>query len=102
MGLLGLAVGLKAEVVHPPGPIHDLQNRLAPIQGHDLALALDHDPIHALSPGTVQWGESQEVRGSGKQPSGLKKEPWMLLWRLVCLISRAVFFQKPEQVPLFP
>lgn len=100
MGLLGLAVGLKAEVVHPPGPIHDLQNRLAPIQGHDLALALDHDPIHALSPGTVQWGESQEV--SGKQPSGLKKEPWMLLWKLVCLISRAVFFQKPEQVPLFP
>lgn len=50
MGLLGLAVGLKAEVVHPPGPIHDLQNHLAPIQGHDLALALGHDPIHALSP----------------------------------------------------
>lgn len=50
MGLLGLAVGLKAEVVHPPGPIRDLQNPLAPIRGHDLALALDHDPIHALSP----------------------------------------------------
>lgn len=50
MGLLGLAVGLKAEVAHPPGPIHDLQNHLAPIRGHDLALAPDHDRIHAPSP----------------------------------------------------
>lgn len=61
MALPGLAVGLKAEVAHPPAPIHDLQNHLAPIRGHDLALALDHDPIHALSPGKTQAAESQEL-----------------------------------------
>lgn len=50
VALPGLAVGLRAEVARPPAPIHDLRNRLAPIRGHDLALALDHDPIRALSP----------------------------------------------------
>ena len=76
MGLLGPAVGLKAEVAHPPGPIHDLQNHLAPIRGHDLALALGHDPIHALSPGRVQRAESRELRGAEKtQRSGLNGEP---------------------------
>lgn len=51
MALLGLAVGLKAEVAPPPAPIHDLQSHLAPTQGPDLAPALGPDPIHALSPG---------------------------------------------------
>lgn len=50
MGRLGLAVGLKAEVVHLPGLIHDLRNHLAPTRDHALALALDHDPILAHSP----------------------------------------------------
>lgn len=50
MGLLGLAVGLKAEVVRLPGLIHDLQNHLAPTRDHALALALDRDPILAHSP----------------------------------------------------
>lgn len=69
MGLLGLAVGLKAEVAHPPGPIHDLQNPLAPIRGHDLALALDHAPIHALSPGRVRRAESWELGETWEKPS---------------------------------
>ena len=68
-GLPGLAVGLKAEVAHPPAPIRDLQNLLAPIRGHDLALALDHDPIHARSPGRVQWAEGN-WEGGKDQPSG--------------------------------
>lgn len=54
MGLLGLAVGLKAEVVRLPGLIHDLQNHLAPTRDHALALALDRDPILAHSPGRAQ------------------------------------------------
>lgn len=69
VGLLGLAVGLKAEVAHPPGLIHDLQNHLAPIRGHDLALAPDHDRIHAPSPGRVQWAESWEQAGWEKYSS---------------------------------
>lgn len=54
VGLLGLAVGLKAEVVRLPGPIHDLQNLLAPTRDHTLALALDRGPILAHSPGRAQ------------------------------------------------
>lgn len=75
MALPGLAVGLRAEVARPPAPIHDLQNRLAPIRGHDLALALDHDPIRALSPGKTQaaeWralGEREEIRPEGRRTS---------------------------------
>lgn len=56
MGRLGLAVGLKAEVVHLPGLIHDLQNHLAPTRDHALALALDRDPILARSPGRARGG----------------------------------------------
>lgn len=70
MGLLGRAVGLKAEVAHPPGPIHDLQNHLAPTRGHDLALALDHDPIRGLSPGRGQWAESWELGWEHPSPQG--------------------------------
>lgn len=50
MGPLGLAVGLKAEVVHLLGLTHDLQNHLAPTRDHALALALDRDPTLAHSP----------------------------------------------------
>lgn len=56
VGLLGLAVGLKAEVVHLPGLVHDLQNHLAPTRDHALALALDRDPILAHNPGRAQGG----------------------------------------------
>lgn len=80
MGLLGLAVGLKAEGAHPPGPIHDLQNHLVPIQGHDLALALDHDPIPALSPGRVQWAGSGEL-GVGKPQHSRPNEELRVLLR---------------------
>lgn len=51
MGRPGPAVGLKAAVARPPGPIPDLQSHLVPIRGHALVLALDHDPIPARSPG---------------------------------------------------
>lgn len=67
VGLLGLAVGLKAEVVRLPGLIHDLQNHLAPTRGHALALALDRDPILAPSPGRARGAEPWEL-GSEKNP----------------------------------
>lgn len=75
MGRLGLAVGLRAVVARPPGPIPDLQSHLAPIRGHALALALDHDPIPARSPGRVQWVNPWQLEGrTNPSPQG-----WMLL-----------------------
>lgn len=67
--LLGLAVGLKAEVAPPPAPIHDLQNHLAPTRGPDLAPALGPGPIHALSPEAAAGpAPLTAARGRGHDP----------------------------------
>lgn len=77
MGLLALAVGLKAEVVRLPGLIPDLQNHLAPTRGRALAPALDRDPILAHSPGAGAGPApltADPGRGRGPGPSRTPQE----------------------------
>lgn len=77
MGRLGLAVGLKAEVVHLPALIHDLQNHLAPTRDPALALALGRDPILARSPEAGAGPAPLAVghgRGRGRGPSRTLRE----------------------------